>query len=91
MKVQLRRYALSFAGALILTGLVAAAASIPALSAVGLLLAPGMLAAGIFFPEGINSDWANSYLVIAALLNAVLFAWPVLWLWTLISRARQRG
>jgi ABC-type proline/glycine betaine transport system permease subunit len=91
MKVQMRRYALSFAGALILTGLVAAAVNVPGLSAVGVLLAPGMLAAGIFFPEGINSEWANTYLVIAGLLNAVLLAWPMLWLWTMISRARQRG
>jgi hypothetical protein len=76
--------------ALALTVLVGAVASVSKLSAVGVLLAPGMLGAAILFPEGTNSDWAKTYLVIAALLNAFLLAWPVLWVWTWIGRFRQR-
>lgn len=87
MKVQLRKYAWSFAVALTLTVLVGAVASLPRLSAVGVLLAPGMLGAAILFPEGIHSNWANTYFVIAGLMNAFFLAWPVLWLWTLIGRA----
>lgn len=60
------------------------------MSAVGVLLAPGMLAAAIVFPEGINSHWGKTYLVLAALMNAFLLAWPVLWFWTWIERFRRR-
>jgi hypothetical protein len=76
--------------ALALTVLVGAVASVSKLSAVGVLLAPGMLGAAILFPEGTNSDWAKTYLVIAALLNTFLLAWPVLWVWTWIGRFHQR-
>jgi hypothetical protein len=91
MKLQLRRYAWSFMGTLILTMLVGAVASVPRWSAVGVLLAPGMLAAAIVFPQGINSDWGKTYLVLAALMNAFLLAWPVLWFWTWIEHSRRRG
>jgi len=90
MKSQVHRYAWSFAVALALTLLVAAIASVPRCSAVGVLLAPGMLAAAIVFPEGINSHWGKTYLVLAALLNAFLVAWPVLWFWMWIAHFRQR-
>ena len=91
MKLHVRRYALSFGFALALTALVGVIASVPKCSAVGVLLAPGMLAAAIVFPEGINSDWAKAYLVLAALMNSFLLAWPLLWLWTWTERFRQRG
>lgn len=90
MKPQVRRYAWSFAAALALTILVGAIASLPRCSAVGVLLAPGMLAAAIVFPEGINSHWGKTYLVLAALLNAFLLGWPVLWFWTWIEHFRRR-
>jgi len=90
MKPQVRRYAWSFAVALALTMLVGAIASLPRCSAVGVLLAPGMLAAAIVFPEGINSHWGKTYLVLAAMLNAFLLAWPVLWFWTWIEHFRRR-
>ena len=91
LKPHLRRYAWSFVVALALTVLVGAVASVPRWSAVGVLLARGMLAAAIVFPQGINSDWGKTYLVLAALMNAFLLAWPVLWFWTWIERSRQRG
>ena len=78
MKPKVRSYASSFAVALALTMLVGAIASLPRCSAVGVLLAPGMLAAAIVFPEGINSHWGTTYLVLAALLDALLLAWPLL-------------
>src|SRR5205085_10638600 len=51
------------------------ACNVPRWSAVGVLLAPGMLAAAIVFSQGINSDWGKTYLVLAALMNAFLLAW----------------
>jgi hypothetical protein len=91
LKPHLRRFAWSFVFALVLTILVGAIASLPRCSAVGVLLAPGMLAAAIVFPEGINSNWGKTYLVLAALMNAFLLAWPVLWFWTWIGHSRRRG
>jgi hypothetical protein len=90
LKPHLRKYAWSFVFALALTVLVGAIASLPRWSAVGVLLAPGMLAAAIVFPEGINSHWGKTYLVLAALMNAFLLAWLVLWFWTWIERFRRR-
>ena len=90
MNEHLRRYAYSFAVALALTVVVGVVASVSKLSALGVLLAPGMLAAAILFPEGIHSNWANAYLVVSGLMNAFLLAWPVLWIWSTIDHARQR-
>jgi len=90
MKPQIRRYAWSFAVALAVTVLVGAVSGLPRCSAVGVLLAPGMLAAAIVFPEGIHSNWGSAYLVLAALMNGFLLAWPVLWLWRWIEHFRRR-
>jgi hypothetical protein len=90
MKEFLRRFAYSFGIALILTVIVGVVASVSKLSAVGVLLAPGMLAAAILFPEGIHSNWANAYLAVSGLMNAFLLAWPVLWIGSMIGHARQR-
>jgi small neutral amino acid transporter SnatA (MarC family) len=90
LKPHLRKYAWSFVFALALTVLVGAIASLPRWSAVGVLLAPGMLAAAIVFPDGINSNWGKTYLVLAALMNAFVLAWPVLWFSTWIERFRRR-
>jgi hypothetical protein len=89
MKPQVRRYAWSFAVALALTVLVGVISSLPRWSAVGVLLAPGMLAAAIVFPEGIHSDWGKTYLVLADLMNAFLLAWPALWFWTWLGNSRR--
>jgi hypothetical protein len=90
LKPHLRNYAWSFVFALALTVLVGAIASLLRWSAVGALLAPGMLTAAIVFPEGINSHWGKTYLVLAALMNAFFLAWPVLWFGTWIERFRRR-
>lgn len=91
MKMHLRRYAWSFVIALIVTVLVGAVASIPKLSAVGVLLAPGMLAGAIVFPEGTKSNWPGTYLVIAALMNAFFLSWLVWLFWVIIGRAHRRN
>lgn len=91
MPFSLRKYAWSFAAALILTVFLGVVASVPRWSAVGTLLAPGMLIAAMGFPQGIHSSMGDAYLVIAGLANAFVLAWLVLWLWTAISRLRQRG
>lgn len=91
VKPRVRKYAWSFAVGLVLTLLVGALASRPRWSAVGVLLAPGMLAGAIVFPEGTKSDWPGVYMVIAELMNAFFLSWPVLGIWTLIGRVRQRN
>ena len=91
MKLQFRRYAWSFLVALAMTVLVGAVASLPRCAAVGILLGPGMLAAAIVFHEGIHSDWPQTYLLLAVLMNAFLLAWPVFWVWAWIGHSRRRG
>ena len=87
-KSGLRSFVWSFATALVLTVLLGVIASAPRWSAVGTLLAPGLLIAAVVFPEGTHSSWAYTYLVLAGLVNAFILAWPVLWLWTMIERRR---
>jgi hypothetical protein len=91
LKPHLRRATLSFVFALVLTVLAGAISGLPRCSAVGVLLAPGMFAAAIVFPDGINSNWATIYLVLAVLMNAFLLAWPALWLWAWIGRSRRHS
>ena len=88
---QLLSYAWAFVVALVLTLLCGATASVPGWSAIGVVLAPGMLLAAIAFPTGNNSGWPNTYFVLAALLNALVLAFPVLWLWKAILRFRNRS
>jgi hypothetical protein len=90
MKERFPRYAYSFGIAIILTVVVGVAASVSRFSAVGALLAPGMLAAAVLFPEGIHSDRASLYLVTSGLMNVFLLGWLLFWLWPVIGRARQR-
>jgi hypothetical protein len=71
------------------TVLVGAVASVPRWSPVGVLLAPGMLAGALIFPEGTKSDWPGVYMAIAAVMNTFFFSWPVLGIWILIERVRQ--
>jgi hypothetical protein len=84
--MRFRVYAWSLLVAAALTALVAALASLSVWSSIGVLLAPGMIGAALFFPEGINSNGGNGYLVVAGLLNVVLLAFPVMWLWKVIER-----
>jgi hypothetical protein len=91
MKVQFRRYAWSLVLALLWTVLVGAVASVSSWSAVGVLLAPGVLGAAFVFPEGIHSDWPWAYMAVAALMNAFFFSWLFLGIWLLIKRARGRN
>jgi len=90
MKFQRSRYLFSFVICLAFTIAVAALASIPNCSSVGILLLPGMLAGAIVFPEGTKSDFPAIYMLVAALANGFIFSWPVLGLWVLIERIRQR-
>jgi len=78
-----------FGIALGLTALIVAVASIPRLSAVGVALAPGMLLAALLFPEGAHSDWPMTYLMIAGLLDAVIFTLLIMWISGRIRRFRS--
>ena len=87
-RVQLRRYVWSLVIAVILTALGAVVAE-ERWSAVSLVDAPGMLAAALVFPQGVEGDWPRVYLAVAAVLNVFLLSWPVLGIWVLIRRTRQ--
>jgi hypothetical protein len=69
--------------------LVGAIASVPGCSAIGVLFLPGALLAAIIFPQGPESDNAILYLFLAGLLDIILFALPLAWIWKLIERRRQ--
>ena len=88
---RMRKFLWSFLLGLILTLVLGAVASVPQWSAIGVLLAPGMLLAALFFTEGIHSPSAEGYLVAAALLNALALAFPLLWLWNLIGHFRNQN
>jgi len=86
----MRSFAWSLAVGVLSTVLIGTLASLPGLSLVGILLVPGMLIAAAVFPQGINSNWGYTYLVIAGLVNAFILAWLLFWLWTAIGRWQKR-
>jgi hypothetical protein len=61
-----------------------AISSLPGAEAVGIALAPGMVAAELLFPQGSHSDWANVYIVVAIVAEALVLTLPVLGVWRLI-------
>jgi hypothetical protein len=73
----------------VLFALVGAVASLPGCSAVGILLLPGALLAAIVFPQGPESDYALVFLGLAGLLDIILFALPIVWIWTLLGRRKK--
>jgi hypothetical protein len=87
--MSLRVYGWSLVISVALVALVAGIASAPHCSAIGIVLLPGALLAAIVFPQGPESNAGNIYLVLAGLLDSVLFAFPVMWIWGLIQRRRK--
>jgi len=86
MKRQTREYLRACAVSLTLVALMSGIASVPGLSVVGVLLAPGMLLAAVCFPEGGHSDLAFVYVILAMLIDSLLYSWPVLWIWRVSAR-----
>ena len=86
MNNQLRKYALCFLIGIVLTILIAGVSALPGCSAVGALLAPGMLLAAVLFPEGPHSDWAMTWVVTAGMIDAFMFAYLVTLLWPMVIR-----
>lgn len=84
-----RLYGWSVLVAVGLMVLVGAIASIPGCDKVWLVLVPGALLAAVAFPQGVNSAGGNAYLVVAGLLDALLFALPVMLCWKLIGSKRR--
>ena len=64
---------------------------IPGWEAVGVLRLPGMLLAGVVFPEDVHSDHGLMWYVLAIVMNVLLFAFPVLWLSRLVRQLRRRS
>lgn len=85
----LRLYGWSVAVALVLMAVVGAIASLPGCDKVWLVLLPGALLAAVAFPQGVNSAGGNAYLVVAGVLDALLFALPVMLCWKLIGSKRR--
>jgi hypothetical protein len=85
----LRLYLWSLAISVVLVGAVAGIASVPHCSSAGVLLFPGAILAAVAFPQGVNSAGGNAYLVVAGLLDALLFALPVMFCWSLLGRKRR--
>jgi hypothetical protein len=75
----------SFNIAVVLAVLLSAASSLPGAPAAGVALAPGMVAAEFLFPQGGQSDWANVYIVVAIVVEALTLTLPVFVLWRLVT------
>lgn len=91
VKPVIRMFAWSYVAGLGLTLLLAALSGRPKGSTLGLLLAPGMLTAAIVFPQGVESDSAYTFMAIAVVVNAFFLSWPLLGLWKVIERFRNRN
>jgi hypothetical protein len=57
--------------------LIAAASSVPYITPVGEILLLGILLAALIFSAGIHSDHANSFVIMAAIFNILIFSVPV--------------
>jgi hypothetical protein len=79
------RYLWSLIISVALIALLGAIASIPGCSAGWLLLLPGAYLAAFVFPQGVNSTGGITYLVLAGLIDIVLLAFPVMWIWSLFD------
>jgi len=89
MRLRLRKYLWPLVASFTLTLIVAGIASIPGLENVGVLLLPGVFASALIFPGGPHSDWPMTFLVVAALANALILTWPACWLSTRIIPSRK--
>jgi hypothetical protein len=56
----------------------------------GYLNAPGFFAGAIPFPEGINGDFPEAYMIAALSMNVLIYSGVVFGIWTLIDRVRRR-
>jgi hypothetical protein len=90
MKRWSRDRAWSFAISLMSVTMLTIYDSRPEAYPIGVVLAPGMLIAAIFFPQGGHSDWPDAYLAVAVVTDALLFTWPVLLVWRTIVRLRNK-
>jgi hypothetical protein len=87
--MRLRAYGVALAISAAVVVLVAAIASVPHCSAIGIVLLPGALLAAVVFPQGIESDAGTIYLLLAGLLDSLLMAFLVTWAWGFFVRRRR--
>jgi hypothetical protein len=52
--------------------------------------APGLLLAAIFFPGGAHSSAPFAYLALAVVLDSLIYAWLLMWVWRILTRIRPR-
>jgi hypothetical protein len=90
-----QKYFLSLVVSLVLTVLAAVIASLPNASAAGVLYLPGALGAAVIFAQGAHSgpysQSAETFFLVAGILNTFFLSWPVLGVWVLIERFRRRN
>jgi hypothetical protein len=86
-----RLYLWSLAISALLVGALAGISSVPYCSFAGMLLLPGGLLAAIVFPQGAESESANSFLILAGLLDTALFALPVMGVWHLFAGKKHEA
>jgi hypothetical protein len=86
MRQQWKRLLWSFFISLALVLLLSGSADLtPAFFYLGLIAAPGMLGAAIFFRHGVHGDWPELYLAVAIIIDAALYTWPILLVWRLLA------
>jgi hypothetical protein len=81
-------YLRALALAAITLALLAALGSIPHINAAAFPLLPGILLAALIFPTGIHSDYGFAYMILAGILDVMVFS--LLWFVGLRWRDKRR-
>jgi hypothetical protein len=63
---------------------------VPARYGLGIVAAPGTLAAAVLFPVSEHSGWALVYIVLAIVIDALLYMWPVFIGWRFFAHRGSR-
>jgi hypothetical protein len=90
MTTKLKKWAWATGLSALLVLLLGAVSSLPRGHSAGAVLLPGLLAAGILFPQGVHSGWALLYGVTAALADVLIFAWLGLLAWRALVHLRKK-
>jgi hypothetical protein len=85
---RLRRYAIFWAVSVALVFIVSLVGWIARVDCLTYMLLPGIFLAAVPFPDGINSDWPYTFMGLAAAMNALVYMWPLMWLWNAVRRIR---
>lgn len=90
MKIGLSQLGWSFATGIGAVVVIAAVSRVTILEDIDFLLAPGMLLAAVAFPQGVEGDHANLFLIVAAALDVLFFSLIALFIIKFKGRLRCR-